>query len=216
MIYQSTLRVKNSSVCGDVVPPSRISSYVADGLRVTYLKPSVASLDILPAPTVQFFPDQLFGFSGYPRVFSTISGDVVYSVGRMVVQQHPQSMQQKFFNGHSSEITALNIHPNRFYKFFLACIIFSKIIASAQKSVSSDSAFICIWEVTTMSLVAELHEHTFVSALAFNSDGTRLCSIGNIVVLWDWCNKSILQTLEINDIVILILFYVKLFNRFLV
>jgi len=95
----------------------------------------------------------------------TASGEMIWHASRVVVQYNALEHKQRFFMGHSSEVVAFAMHPNK------------RLVATGEAGARPS---IVVWDTETLQAVATLtgfHEHS-VEQLAFSADGARLAAVG--------------------------------------
>ena len=91
-------------------------------------------------------------------------GELCYAMGRIVVIFDYKSQSQRFFERHTSRITAIALHPN------------GRLVASGQ---SGPETYILLWDAYSLTQVARFdHQRIGISALAFSPSGNRLVSSG--------------------------------------
>lgn len=134
----------------------------------------------------------VYGYAGISNtdnnLFYTANMEVVYYVAAVGVVYDRVTHTQRFFCGHSDDITSLALDPSRNY------------LASGQCKNSGEPApYVCVWDATSLECLAKLvHGPTIykLSGLGFSPDGAQLtscgCDLAHTVFVWDWrANKIV-------------------------
>jgi WD40 repeat protein len=122
------------------------------------------------------------GKSPYSMMWSHDSRWILYPCSSLIVAMNPESSQQRFFIGHTADVTVLAVAPD------------DVILASCQEG---KNPLIRLWDFATGDCLAMLGAHgRDVTCIDFNRDGTRMVAVGkedkgaarnfhNCVVVWD-------------------------------
>ena len=133
--------------------------------------PPADSLELEPLRVKPFMgalePRHAYGYTEHAQnVCDVGGGSYVYSVASLAVVWDEERKEQRFFQEHSDEVTAL------------AFCAKTRLMASGQKFVGADSGAIRLWPVDTAKQKSQvLGHHQSVYSLAFSVDGQWLFSI---------------------------------------
>ena len=177
--------------------PSKVGSYILNGQHITYVVPDKQENNETPKSELTL--DYIFTYGSFLFSSSFGANCLVYAVAEIAIRLDPITKSQDFFIRHTSPIQSMTMHPNK------------HIVASAQNYTSKDVGFICVWDVSALSCIVELHFHMIVRALAFAADGGHLFSLGDntnvlkqndcnsCVAVWNWTDKQIVKLIPVSD-----------------
>ena len=144
-------------------------------------------------PDINLELEYIYGYRCFDtrqNIFFRNPSEIVYMAAAVGIVLNTDSNTQKFFgagytktaDGHSDDITALAIAPDR------------KTIATGEVGKNPK---ICVWDSGTMEKLAEWRQgrgSRAVTTLAFNKDGSLLASCGldndHTVRIWKWQSKQ--------------------------
>ena len=126
------------------------------------------------------------------NVVTLRTGEIAYPAGHLVVMMVPGATSQRFYTGHSGEVTALTVHPT------------TDTIASGD---TGKRASVQVWlageQSSTPTIVTELSlpkDSKAVKALDFSGDGKLLLVLSEdtqqTASIWDWRRGSMLASLK--------------------
>jgi hypothetical protein len=128
-----------------------------------------------------------YGYAGWTRgaLALSASGEVVYPASCLciIASVRAQASTQRFFAGHTSEVSALALHPS------------GSLCASGQSGLAP---YVCVWDIATSHPLATLRgvHSKGISCLAFSADGRVLASLGadaqHTLALYDWESTTLL------------------------
>eukprot|EP01156_Anaeramoeba_ignava_P011457 Anaeramoba_ignava/a483397_44.p1 GENE.a483397_44~~a483397_44.p1 ORF type:complete len:679 (-),score=213.38 a483397_44:41-1843(-) len=134
----------------------------------------------------------IYGYRGIEsrdNIQVTRNQELVYYASRMGIVYNPQTHTQRFFFGHTTEITCLTLHPNGHY------------VATGQYD---DEPLIFIWDSETGEKISRFKtSHDLgIASLSFSSDGKYLFCVSmdelHYISIWD-CEKKKMICFEIGD-----------------
>ncbi|KAF0689457.1 Aste57867_19092 [Aphanomyces stellatus] len=148
---------------------------------------SIAQLEL---PSVQLQLSRVHGYhnTAASNVFYLASGELVWFTATVVLMHAKSKQSQRFYMGHSKEITALTLHPN------------AQLVASGQ--CGKDAAAILIWDSKRAKtepnhVLAKLDGQSVnIRSLSFSHDGKLVASLGgdlyNTICIHDWQEQTLL------------------------
>lgn len=123
------------------------------------------------SPNATMHPEWIYGYQSEQckcNLYYTNSGDVIYNVSRYAITYSIKNHDQKIFSGHSDDILALRLHPNR-------------LIAATGEAGAKPK--LLVWNVDTHKVLYSFQgfHKNGITQLAFSPCGKLLASIGNNV-----------------------------------
>ncbi|ETV68606.1 hypothetical protein, variant [Aphanomyces astaci] len=122
------------------------------------------------------------------NVFYLASGELVWFTAKVVVMYSQARQNQRFYLGHTKEVTAMALHPNM------------AVVASGQ--CGRDAAVINVWDSTRAKTepthaLAKLEGHSVnIRSVSFSHDGKLIASLGgdlyNTICVHDWQDRTLL------------------------
>lgn len=152
---------------------------------------SVRGGNLKDSSGVTLFPDPALelrwcightGKSPYSMIWSHDSRWILYPCASLIVAMNPETSQQRFFLGHTSDVTVMAVGPD------------DLLLASCQEG---KNPLIRLWHFASGDCMAMLGAHgRDVACISFNRDGSRMVAVGkedkgaarnflNCVVIWD-------------------------------
>ncbi|KDO29738.1 hypothetical protein SPRG_04855 [Saprolegnia parasitica CBS 223.65] len=141
-----------------------------------------------PAMTLQLHRATGYHPSATSNVLYLASGEVVWCTAMLVVMYAKRRQAQRFYSGHTREITALGLHPNQ------------TTIASGQ--CGKDAASILVWDAVRAKddpnhILATLRGQTVhIKSISSSHDGKLVASLGgdlyNSICIHEWQEETLL------------------------
>jgi microtubule-associated protein-like 6 len=107
------------------------------------------------------------------------------------VSLNPGTDEQRFFIGHTEDVTSFAVHPTR------------SIVATGQRDPKGKFAtpYTCVWDTATMKQICRVTWHErWVEAVAFSGCGDYLITVGgdddHTAALWPWRRTATKPLLE--------------------
>ncbi|ETV90362.1 hypothetical protein H310_14836 [Aphanomyces invadans] len=152
--------------------------------------PRNISVQQLELPNMQLKLTRVHGYhsTSNSNVFYLASGELAWFTAKVVVMYSKSRQLQRFYMGHSKEVTAMAMHPN------------AQIVASGQ--CGKDSALILVWDSKRVNAepthaLAKLEGQSVnIRSLSFSHDGKLIASLGgdlyNTICVHDWQDQTLL------------------------
>ncbi|CAK4717395.1 hypothetical protein AeMF1_007851 [Aphanomyces euteiches] len=152
--------------------------------------PRNVSMQQFDLPSLQLQLSWVHGYhsTANSNVFYLASHELVWFTATIVVIYSKSKQTQRFYVGHSKEITSMAVHPNM------------QVVASGQ--CGKDSATILVWDSNRAKtdadhVLAKLEGQTVhVRSLSFSHDGKLVASLGgdlyNTICVHDWQEQTLL------------------------
>ena len=185
----------------DIKPRQRLPKQPKPGgLKIIYpecrkgvLTPSSFSVDEVAlssrVPEAQLELEHVYGYAGLKNtstnLFYNSGGKLVYYTAAVGIVLDPHTKRQKFFLGHTDDITSIAMAPDR------------RTVATGQVTSRADDGgkanpYVCVWDSETgtelLRLTHEGDERSII-AMAYSPDGRRLLTVttdnNHTVHLWD-------------------------------
>ena len=166
---------------------------MVDGTWRTYLPPEGFRSNNDEAPDGGLVLEWVNGYSGSARRGNLVvveRGEVVYSVGAVVVVWARGEERQRHYRGHTQEVTCLALHPG------------GEVVASGQEG--EEGAHCRVWNVFTMDTVAVLGleaEKGGIAGLSFSllNRGQYLAFVqAQTLSVWDWSSENTLAVVSVD------------------
>ncbi|OQR99434.1 hypothetical protein ACHHYP_06170 [Achlya hypogyna] len=145
---------------------------------------------LLEPPAMTLELDRAHGYrpTATSNVLPLASGEVLWCTAMLVVIFSKARQTQRFYFGHSREVTALTLHPNQ------------TTVASGQAG--KEAASVLVWDALRAKddpshILATLRGHTvLVKSLSFSHDGKLVASLGgdlySTICIHDWQEETLL------------------------
>ncbi|OQR98234.1 hypothetical protein THRCLA_06777 [Thraustotheca clavata] len=159
--------------------------------RSTVFAPSTfKNPNTLEPPAMQLQLDRAHGYhpTANSNTFYLASGEIVWNTAMLVVIYSKLKQTQRFYCGHSREVTALGLHPNQ------------TIVGSGQ--CGKDEALILVWDAQRARqdpnhILATLRGQTIhIKSISFSHDGKLVASLGgdlyNTICIHEWHEETLL------------------------
>eukprot|EP00463_Aulacantha_scolymantha_P000098 TRINITY_DN1058_c0_g1_i2.p1 TRINITY_DN1058_c0_g1~~TRINITY_DN1058_c0_g1_i2.p1 ORF type:complete len:467 (+),score=115.77 TRINITY_DN1058_c0_g1_i2:132-1532(+) len=131
----------------------------------------------------------------------SLDDEIVYGLAGVVVVYKPAENTQKFFTGHSEDVSCISKHPEK------------KLIASGQRDPKDglgeeDRPYVCIWDAATMEEAYRISNYCerFVSSVGFTFDGKYIYVIsgddnhtGGLFDFENDCKKPVIESMTSKD-----------------
>ncbi|RHZ16813.1 hypothetical protein DYB31_000588 [Aphanomyces astaci] len=152
--------------------------------------PRNISVQQLELPNMQLKLSRVHGYhsTANSNVFYLASGELVWFTAKVVVMYSQSRQHQRFYLGHTKEVTAMALHPNM------------AVVASGQ--CGRDAAVINVWDSTRAKTepthaLAKLEGHSVnIRSVSFSHDGKLIASLGgdlyNTICVHDWQDRTLL------------------------
>ena len=141
-------------------------------------------------PDARLELEHVYGYAGLKNtstnLFYDAAGRVVYYTAAVGVVLDPRRRRQRFFLGHTDDVTSIAMAPDR-------AVVATGQVTSRADDGGKANPYVCVWDTDTCAELRRLeHEgdERSIVAMAFSPDGRRLLTVttdnNHTVHLWDW------------------------------